>query len=207
MAHKAFYVTRTEDPVTHTAGAATLNRADNPQLVKVFDSADDIVLSSLVTDEVVGTKESDFEAIAIVDRVAADNMNPITSNAVATELHNYIRHPISILDKVTLTNTNHNYYPVKCMYYEDETNWFVDFAYIHPDGSDYNTLITIDLSDIIGDNYTYTNVGWVMRGGSGDIGRDTPSLTNKILTHNTDTNTGYNNKAYWLELVYRGTKA
>lgn len=206
MATKTFYVSRTEDLATHTAGAATLNRADKPQLVKVFDDESDIVLSTLATDEIVGTKNIDYSAVSVVDRVAVDNMNPVTSNAVAEELTNYIRHPISILDKVTMTNTNHNYYPVKCMYYEDETNWFVDFAYIH-DGSDYNSYITIDLSDIIGDNYTYVNMGWIMRGGNGSLGSEPPTLTNKVLSHYMDTYIGGSSKASWLEIVYRGAKA
>lgn len=86
MAHKTFYVTRIEDEQTHTAGAATLNRADNPQLIKIFDTAEDIDPTALETNEVVGTKEADFEAVSIVDRVTVDNMNPVTSNAVANVL-------------------------------------------------------------------------------------------------------------------------
>ena len=82
-ATKTFYVSRTEDLTTHTAGAATLNRADKPQLVKVFDDESDIVLSTLATDEIVGTKNTDYSAVSVVDRVAVDNMNPVTSNAVA----------------------------------------------------------------------------------------------------------------------------
>lgn len=99
MAHKAFYVTRTENEQTHTAGAATLNRADTPQLIKIFDTADDIDPTALETNEVVGTKESDFEAVSIVDRVAVDNMNPITSNAVASHF------TLGAIEEIVLSNS------------------------------------------------------------------------------------------------------
>ena len=86
MADKIFYVTRTENEQTHTAGTASLHRADKPQLVKVYDNPTDIDVSTLSEGEVVGTKGADFNCVAIVDRVAADNMNPVTSNAVADAL-------------------------------------------------------------------------------------------------------------------------
>lgn len=82
MAYKTFVVERTEDESTQTAGPATLNRADVPPLVKVFDDESDIVLSTLSTNEIVSTKNTDYSAVAVVDRVAKDNLNPVTSNAV-----------------------------------------------------------------------------------------------------------------------------
>lgn len=86
MAYKTFVVERTEDESTQTAGPATLNRADVPPLVKVFDDESDIVLSTLSTNEIVATKNTDYSSVAVVDRVAKDNLNPVTSNAVATAL-------------------------------------------------------------------------------------------------------------------------
>ena len=86
MADKIFYVTRTENEQTHTAGTAALHRADKPQLIKVYDNPTDIDVSALSEGEVVGTKGADFNCVAIVDRVAVDNMNPVTSNAVADAL-------------------------------------------------------------------------------------------------------------------------
>lgn len=86
MAYKTFVVERTEDESTQTAGAATLNRADVPPLVKVFDDESDIVLSTLSTNEIVATKNTDYSAVAVVDRVAEGNLNPVTSNAVAGAL-------------------------------------------------------------------------------------------------------------------------
>ena len=86
MAYKTFVVERTEDESTQTAGAATLNRADVPPLVKVFDDESDIVLSTLSTNEIVATKNTDYSAVAVVDRVAEGNLNPVTSNAVANAL-------------------------------------------------------------------------------------------------------------------------
>lgn len=86
MAYKTFVVERTEDESTQTAGPATLNRADVPPLVKVFDDELDIVLSSLSTNEIVATKNTDYSAVAVVDRVAKDNLNPVTSNAVSNAI-------------------------------------------------------------------------------------------------------------------------
>lgn len=86
MAYKTFVVERTEDESTQTAGPATLNRADVPPLVKVFDDESDIVLSTLSTNEIVATKNTDYSAVAVVDRVAEGNLNPVTSNAVAGAL-------------------------------------------------------------------------------------------------------------------------
>lgn len=86
MVYKTFVVERTEDESTQTAGAATLNRADVPPLVKVFDDESDIVLSTLSTNEIVATKNTDYSAVAVVDRVAEGNLNPVTSNAVANAL-------------------------------------------------------------------------------------------------------------------------
>lgn len=85
MAKKIFYVSRTEDPGTGTAGAATLNRADQPQLMKVFDTVADAEadIANIDTNEIVGTKEVDLSSYAIVNRVADGNLNPVTSNAVA----------------------------------------------------------------------------------------------------------------------------
>lgn len=86
MAYKTFVVERTEDESTQTAGPATLSRADVPPLVKVFDDESDIVLSTLSTNEIVATKNTDYSAVAVVDRVADGNLNPVTSNAVANAL-------------------------------------------------------------------------------------------------------------------------
>lgn len=98
MAHKAFYVTRTEDEQMRTAGAATLNRADVPPLVKVFDDESDIVLSTLSTNEIVATKNTDYSSVAVVDRVAEGNLNPVTSNAVASHF------TLGALEEITLSN-------------------------------------------------------------------------------------------------------
>lgn len=88
MAKKIFYVSRTEDPQTGTAGAATLNRADQPQLMKVYDTVADAEadLANIDTNEIVGTKEVDLSSYTIVNRVADGNLNPVTSNAVANAL-------------------------------------------------------------------------------------------------------------------------
>lgn len=85
MAKKIFYVTRTENPATQTAGEATLNRADQPQLVKVYDTTADVEtdIANIGTNEIVATKEVDMSSYAIVDRIAEGNLNPVTSNAVA----------------------------------------------------------------------------------------------------------------------------
>ena len=55
-------------------------------VVKVFDDESDIVLSTLSTNEIVATKNTDYSAVAVVDRVAEGNLNPVTSNAVANAL-------------------------------------------------------------------------------------------------------------------------
>lgn len=88
MAKKIFYVSRTEDPSTGIAGAATLNRADQPQLIKVYDTVADVEadISNIDTNEIVGTKEVDLSSYTIVNRVAEGNLNPVTSNAVAGAL-------------------------------------------------------------------------------------------------------------------------
>lgn len=88
MAKKIFYVSRTEDPQTGTAGAATLNRADQPQLMKVYDTVADAEadIANIDTNEIVGTKEVDLSSYTIVNRVADGNLNPVTSNAVANAL-------------------------------------------------------------------------------------------------------------------------
>lgn len=86
MAYKTFVVERVEDESTQTAGPATLNRADVPPLVKVFGDESDIVLSTLSTNEIVATKNTDYSSVAVVDRVAGGNLNPVTSNAVANAL-------------------------------------------------------------------------------------------------------------------------
>lgn len=103
MAYKTFVVERTEDESTQTAGPATLNRADVPPLVKVFDDESDIVLSTLSTNEIVATKNTDYSAVAVVDRVAEGNLNPVTSNAVAGALS---LQPFETVDLSTATSAS-----------------------------------------------------------------------------------------------------
>lgn len=205
MAYKTFVVERTEDESTQTAGAATLNRADVPPLVKVFDDESDIVLSTLSTNEIVATENTDYSAVAVVDRVAEGNLNPVTSNAVA-EAISPIAMPINVIDKVTLSNPSH-YKCIYAVYYETETEWFFDVK-TRGDGGDYITSYTVDLSAFLTSTAAITAKNFlIFNGGStSNVRFSNESLTDGVLSFAADTYSGGSTKARWCEYIYWGTK-
>ena len=82
MASTIFRVSRTEQE-GQPSGAATLNRAQDPLKMKIYDTKEDIDLDDLAVNEVVATVEEEPLAnIHITDTVEDGNMNPVTSNAV-----------------------------------------------------------------------------------------------------------------------------
>lgn len=72
-----FYVDRHTDPAN-----PELIKADDHQLMKVYETKDDLItdIDNIDDNEVVSTKDKDYEGIEVVDEVVEGNQNPVTSN-------------------------------------------------------------------------------------------------------------------------------
>lgn len=84
MAAKAFYVSRTETE-GQPSGAATLNRADAPQLLKIVpvdSSTGNPDPATPVDNMIYATEADDQEILLTSDTVQSGDLNPITSDAV-----------------------------------------------------------------------------------------------------------------------------
>lgn len=83
MAAKAFYVSRTETE-GQPSGAATLNRADAPQLLKIVpvDSSTGNPDPATPVDNMIYATEDDQEILLTSDTVQSGDLNPVTSDAV-----------------------------------------------------------------------------------------------------------------------------
>lgn len=84
MAAKAFYVSRTETE-GQPSGAATLNRADAPQLLKIVpvdSSTGNPDPDTPVDNMIYATEADDQEILLTSDTVQSGDLNPITSDAV-----------------------------------------------------------------------------------------------------------------------------
>ena len=82
--NKIFYVTRTEDEATQTAGAATKTRADKPQLLKIVgvDHAGNPNPATPEDNQIYATEEEKQEILLTSDTVQDGDLNPVTSDAV-----------------------------------------------------------------------------------------------------------------------------
>lgn len=82
--NKIFYVTRTEDEATQTAGAATKTRADKPQLLKIVgvDHAGNPSPATPEDNQIYATEEENQEILLTSDTVQEGDLNPVTSDAV-----------------------------------------------------------------------------------------------------------------------------
>ena len=107
MASTIFRVSRTEQE-GQPSGAATLNRAQDPLKIKIYDTKEDIDISDLAVNEVVATVEEEPLAnIHITDTVEDGNMNPVTSNAVhdAIDAIVFPEHYVTTLDTAVVSGT------------------------------------------------------------------------------------------------------
>lgn len=107
MASTIFRVSRTEQE-GQPSGAATLNRAQDPLKMKIYDTKEDIDLSDLAVNEVVATVEEEPLAnIHITDTVEDGNMNPVTSNAVAEAIDAIVfpEHYVTTLETAIVDGT------------------------------------------------------------------------------------------------------
>lgn len=89
MAAKAFYVSRTETE-GQPSGAATLNRADAPQLLKIVpvDSSTGNPDPATPVDNMIYATEDDQEILFTSDTVQSGDLNPVTSDAVYNAIQN-----------------------------------------------------------------------------------------------------------------------
>lgn len=89
MAAKAFYVSRTETE-GQPSGAATLNRADAPQLLKIvpLDSSNGNPDPATPVDNMIYATEDDQEILFTSDTVQSGDLNPVTSDAVYNAIQN-----------------------------------------------------------------------------------------------------------------------
>ena len=90
MAAKAFYVSRTETE-GQPSGAATLNRADAPQLLKIVpvDSSTGNPDPATPVDKMIyATEANDQEILFTSDTVQSGDLNPVTSDAVYNAIQN-----------------------------------------------------------------------------------------------------------------------
>lgn len=104
--NKIFYVTRTEDETTQTAGAATKTRADKPQLLKIVgvDHAGNPSPATPEDNQIYATEEEKQEILLTSDTVQAGDLNPVTSDAVATYIANQLE--LSDYEDFSITTTN-----------------------------------------------------------------------------------------------------
>lgn len=96
MAAKAFYVSRTETE-GQPSGAATLNRADAPQLLKIVpvDSSTGNPDPATPVDNMIYATEDDQEILFTSDTVQSGDLNPVTSDAVYSAIQS---RALSLLD-------------------------------------------------------------------------------------------------------------
>lgn len=90
MAAKAFYVSRTETE-GQPSGAATLNRADAPQLLKIVpvdSSTGNPDPATPVDNMIYATEATDQEILLTSDTVQSGDLNPVTSDAVYNAIQN-----------------------------------------------------------------------------------------------------------------------
>lgn len=89
--NKIFYVTRTETE-GQPAGAATLHRGDKPQLLKIVgvDHAGNPDPATPEDNQIYATEEENQEILFTSDTVQDGDLNPVTSNAVATYIANQL---------------------------------------------------------------------------------------------------------------------
>jgi hypothetical protein len=130
---------------------------------------------------------------------------PVTSGAVA-EATSPITFPINVIDKVTFSDST--YKCISAVYYETETEWFVDIKE-QCNGNDHNTTTTVDLSAFLTPTATITNKNFLIFNGgslSNMFFRD-ERLTNGVLSFYADTYRGGSSKSRWQEYIYWGNKA
>lgn len=98
--NKIFYVTRTEDESTQTAGAATKTRADKPQLLKIVgvDHAGNPDPATPEDNQIYATEEESQEILLTSDTVQDGDYNPVTSDAVFS----YIQDQLELSDYETI---------------------------------------------------------------------------------------------------------
>lgn len=83
MASSIFRVSRTETE-GQQSGPATLNKAQEPVKMRVYEDESDVDLSEIGDKEIFAVEEeNDLANVYVTDLVQEGNMNPITSNAVA----------------------------------------------------------------------------------------------------------------------------
>ena len=89
MAAKAFYVSRTETE-GQPSGAATLNRADAPQLLKIVpvDNSTGNPDPATPVDNMIYATEDGQEILFTSDTVQSGDLNPVTSDAVYSAIQN-----------------------------------------------------------------------------------------------------------------------
>ena len=112
--NKIFYVTRTEDEATQTAGAATNTRADKPQLLKIVgvDHAGNPNPATPEDNQIYATEEENQEILLTSDTVQAGDLNPVTSDAVAT----YIANQLELSDYEDITISTNSASPTVMQY-------------------------------------------------------------------------------------------
>jgi hypothetical protein len=88
MASSIFRVSRTETE-GQQSGPATLNKAQEPVKMRVYEDESDVDLSEIGDKEIFAVEEeNDLANVYVTDLVQEGNMNPITSNAVAEYIKN-----------------------------------------------------------------------------------------------------------------------
>ncbi len=88
MASSIFRVSRTETE-GQQSGPATLNKAQEPVKMRVYEDESDVDLSEIGDKEIFAVEEeNDLANVYVTDLVQEGNMNPITSNAVARYIRN-----------------------------------------------------------------------------------------------------------------------
>lgn len=95
MATKTYYIKREEDEATQTGSTAEYKPIKSPDLIKVYETAEDAdtaIASTLINEnEIIATKELDYIGCLVTDKIEEGNMNPVTSNAVATSASNWLK--------------------------------------------------------------------------------------------------------------------
>lgn len=106
--NKIFYVTRTEDEATQTAGAATKTRADKPQLLKIVgvDHAGNPNPATPEDNQIYATEEEKQEILLTSDTVQAGDLNPVTSDAVCSYIQDQLE--LSAYEDITISTDSAN---------------------------------------------------------------------------------------------------
>lgn len=111
MAAKAFYVSRTETE-GQPSGAATLNRADAPQLLKIVpvdSSTGNPDPATPVDNMIYATEADDQEILLTSDTVQSGDLNPVTSDAVYNAIQSRALSLLDYSNAVSLTVVNFPY--------------------------------------------------------------------------------------------------